>query len=119
MRFLITGRLPEMEQLTLDWWEKHVHLGPAPVFISVPWNDKLTTREDSHRDYVYRKATVIKRGIRWLADTRSDLHFSVWEDDIDVLRKLHDGVHFEGLDDRVSLWLVRGPQDVTLYLGGE
>jgi hypothetical protein len=119
MRLLITGRLPEMEQLTLDWWGEHVDAGPAPVFISVPWNDKLTTREDSHRDYVVRKARRIADTIQFAVSARPDVHCIVWEDDEDVLEKLDLVVRFEGLDDRVSMRLVRGPQDVTLYLGGE
>ena len=117
MRLLITGRLPEMENLTLDWWEKHVHIGPNPVFTSVPWNDKMATREASHRDYVGRKGRMIANTIQFVVSARPDVHCIIWEDDVDVLQ--HVMFNTTNETDVISLWLVRGPQDVTLYLGGE
>jgi hypothetical protein len=93
---LVTGRLPVHEELTLKWFGKHCagwEDAPAEVsFVSVPWDDTCTTREESYRKYVMEKGKMLEKQIvNWFCALRDsniqhDIH--VYEDDTNVLDEL-------------------------------
>jgi hypothetical protein len=104
---IVTGRLPEHKKPTME----RVHELFCEVdsqkarwsFVSVEWNDKLPTREESYHDYVKRKADRLSDLYQeWnttlcVSNIAHEIH--IYEDDKNVL----EGLNFLGRSARLFL----------------
>ena len=88
---IVTGRLQEHRELTRTWFGIHT-MGDVHGYVSVPWDDRCTTREESHKRYVAAKVNKItditESLIRVMWAINGTLFLSIYEDDEKVLAGL-------------------------------
>lgn len=81
-----TGRIKELNPLTLTWLENHVKRDIA--IINAEWDDSLPTRELSYQNYVETKIDKIINMSSVIARSRLplyDVNVILFEDDMNVL----------------------------------
>lgn len=88
---IVTGRLPELEKVTRDWW--YSKFGTSlHGYVSVSWNDNKNTHEESYKDYVFRKGNALLdiskawKHVCW--ESNIPLTIIVYEDDKNVLARM-------------------------------